>query len=406
MQSYTYHISFYMKIAIIVRKLNVKGGVQRHALYEARELQKMGHSVTLYAFIFSREDCFAELLDGLKVVALKSKLPVYSNYFSWKAAESELSKQLALMIDPMTDILNPHDHGCYKVSYYFKKLVKNITSVWTMHDMPTRAFSAKMAEEAEPNFKTPLLKKIANYLLDKYEIGKYIKKQDIIAVLNERDKKLAKKCFGADAEIVRNGVDILSFPFSERAFPKKQTVLFMNGIFFRHRRFEDGIKAAKLLLDSGRDIFLNIAGNYNSDKRYYEELTGLARELGLPGRVCFLGRVSEGRLRELYQTSDIFLFPNHMQSWGLAVFEAMASGMPVIVSKTAGASEVLTDGKNALIVSPHRPHEITDAVRRLLDNKELYFKISREGRLFVERNMSWRRLAISYLKLFEHARKK
>lgn len=394
-----------MRIAIILRKLNIKGGVQRHVLYEARELQKMGHSVTLYAFIFSREDCFAKLLDGLKVVALNSKLPAYSNYFSWKTAESAAAKRLAFMIDPMTDILNPHDHGCYKVSYYFKKLVKNIPSVWTMHDMPTRAFSAKMAEEMAPGLKTPLPKKIANYLLDKYEIEKYIKKQDIIAVLNGRDKELAKKYFGAGAEIVRNGVDVLSFPFLERAFPKKQTVLFMNGIFFRHRRFEDGIEAAKLLLDSGHDILLNIAGDYNSDKKYYEGLTMLAQKLGLEGRVRFLGRVSEERLFELYQTSDIFLFPNHMQSWGLAVFEAMSSGLPVIVSKSAGASEVLSDGKNALLVNPYSPQEIAGAIKRLLDNRELYSKISREGRAFVEGNISWQRLALNYLKIFEYAKR-
>src|SRR3989338_2447932 len=250
MQSYTYHISFYMKIAIIVRKLNVKGGVQRHALYEARELQKMGHSVTLYAFIFSREDCFAELLDGLKVVALKSKLPVYSNYFSWKAAESELSKQLALMIDPMTDILNPHDHGCYKVSYYFKKLVKNITSVWTMHDMPTRAHSAEMSAEMD-GIKSPLYKMAVNYFFDRYEIEKYIKKQDVVAVLDTRDKEFVKKYFGKDAEIVRNGVDVERFPFYGRTAPTKKIRLFMNGIFFRHRRFEDGILAGKLLADAG-----------------------------------------------------------------------------------------------------------------------------------------------------------
>lgn len=394
-----------MKIAIIIKKLNLKGGVQRHVLYEARELQSMGHNVTLYTFIFSKEECFPDLLAGVKVISLNTALPSYFNYFSWKIAESALAKRLALMIDPETEILNPHDHGCYKVSYYFKKYKKNLPSVWTMHDMPTRAYSAKMAEETRLGFQTPFFKKAANYLLDKYEIEKYIKKQDIVVVLNARDKELAKRSFGKEAEIIRNGVDILRFSFFERQAPKKEIKLFMNGIFFRHRRFEDGIRAVKLLSDSGRDIFLSIAGDYNSDKKYYEALFTLTQKLDLGKRVRFLGKVSEERLLELYKTSDIFLFPNHMQSWGLAVFEAMACGTPVIVSKSAGASEVLVNEENAMLVDPKSQESLAKAVKKLITRPDLYLKLSRKGREFVEENISWERLASDYSKLFKYAKK-
>lgn len=379
--------------------------MQRHVLYEARELQESGHDVTLYTFIFSKEECFSDLLGGLKVISLNTALPSYSNYFSWKTAESALAKRLALMIDPEMQILNPHDHGCYKVAYYFKKLVKNIPSVWTMHDMPTRAYSAKMAEETRLGFQTPFFKKIANYLLDRYEIEKYIKKQDIVVVLNARDKELAKIYFGKNAEIIRNGVDISRFPFFERAPPKDRVHIFMSGIFFRHRRFEDGICAVKLLSDSGYDIFLSIAGDYNSDKKYYEELSALIRKIGLKNKVRFLGKVSEERLLELYKTSDIFLFPNHMQSWGLAVFEAMACGTPVIVSKSAGASEVLVNEENAMLVDPKSPEGLAETVKKLITRPDLYLKLSRNGREFVEENISWERLASGYSRLFKYAKK-
>lgn len=394
-----------MKIAIIIKKLNLKGGVQRHVLYEARELQKSGHDVTLYTFVFSKEECFSDLFGDLKVISLNTALPSYSNYFSWKTAESALAKRLALMIDPEMEILNPHDHGCYKVSYYFKKLVKNIPSVWTMHDMPTRSYSAKMAEETNLGFKTPFFKKAANYLLDRYEIEKYIKKQNIVAVLNARDKELAKRYFGKNAEIIRNGVDVSRFPFFERQAPKKAIRLFMNGIFFRHRRFEDGIYAVKLLSDSGYDIFLSIAGDYNADKKYYDALTELTRELGLENKVRFLGKVSEGRLLELYKSSDIFLFPNHMQSWGLAVFEAMACGTPVIVSKSAGASEVLVNEESAMLVDPKSPESLAEAVKKMIASQDLYSKLSRNGRKLVEENISWERLAENYSKIFEYVKR-
>jgi len=85
----------------------------------------------------------------------------------------------------------------------------------------------------------------------------------------------------------------------------------------------------------------------------------------------------------------VFVFPNHLQSWGLAVFEAMASGLPVVVSKSAGASEVLTDGENALLVNPKNPGEIAKAIQSLIDNPDLYRTLSKNGRDFVEQNISW-----------------
>ena len=394
-----------MKIAIIVRKLNLKGGVQKHALYEARELKKLGHDVVLYTFLFSRNECYEDLLEGLKVVSLNMALPPYADYFSWKKTESEFAKKLALAIDTDTEILNPHDHGCYKVAYYYKKLVKNFPSVWPMLEMPTRAHYAERSAEMN-GAKLPFYKKAANYFLDRYEIEKYIKKQDAVAVLDARDKEFVKKYFGKDAEIVRNGVDTERFPFYGRTAPPQKIKLFMNGIFFRHRRFEDGILAGKLLADSGYGVAVFISGDYNSDKKYYAELTRLAAGLGQGVRVEFLGKVSETRLSELYKTSDIFLFPNHMQSWGLAVFEAMASGLPVVVSKSAGASEVLTDGENALLAEPKDPGDLAKQIKKLADSPGLYSKLSVEGRRFAAENISWGSLAKNYEKIFEHAKRK
>ncbi|MEK7541994.1 MAG: glycosyltransferase family 1 protein, partial [Patescibacteria group bacterium] len=61
-----------MKIAMIVRRLNVRGGTQRQALELARELQRRGHRIRIYTFVYSREDCFGDLLEGLAVLPLRA----------------------------------------------------------------------------------------------------------------------------------------------------------------------------------------------------------------------------------------------------------------------------------------------------------------------------------------------
>ena len=126
-----------------------------------------------------------------------------------------------------------------------------------------------------------------------------------------------------------------------------------------------------------------------------------AEELGLSHRVTFLGEVSEDDLRHAYHTHDIYVSPNHLQSWGLAVFEAMASGCPVIVSKTAGAAEILTNEENALLVDAKSPAQIAMAIKRLIDDRRFHARLSVSGRKFVEDNVTWEYSAKNAIKIFE-----
>ncbi len=397
-----------MKIGIIVRKLNVNGGVQRHVFYLARELKKLGHSIKLYTFIYDKEGCYPELLGDMEVVSFgylpqppHLKILGYFNYFIGLAREASASKKLAALIDRDTQILNPHDHVCYKVAYFFKRRVKNIPSVWMMHDLPTKTFSLIRGQAIGAASRISPIKRLFYRFVDSYEIGKYIKKQDAIAVLDGRDQQWAKEYFDTDAVIIRNGVDVEKFKFTARqALVAKQAQLLMNGIFMPHRRFEDGIEALKILIDRGYDARLEITGGAGENQGYYDKIQKLVSSLQLNDRVKFLGQVSEAELLESYRRNQIFLFPNHLQSWGLAVFEAMATGLPVIVSKSAGASEVLSHRENALLVQPKSPDELATAIAELIENPSLYGALSATGRLFVEKEISWLRTALMMQKIF------
>lgn len=397
-----------MKIGIIIRKLNIKGGVQRHVLGLAKELKKLGHGIKIYTFVYSKADCYPELLDGLEIISL-DYLPGpgrfgaigYLNYFIGLVREARASKALAALIDQDTKILNPHDHVSYKVAYFFKQKFKNIPSVWTIHDMPTKAFSFTRDRAVNPALRLSPLKKVFYWLVDKYDIGKYIKVQDAIAVLNKSDKEWARRYFGKDAVIIHNGIDLSHFPFSERKAPSSRTAkLLMSGIFMPHRRFEDGIRALKVLLEKNYVVSLRIAGDYNNGAAYFKEISRLVSDLGLEPYVNFLGRVSEDELLGIYRENDVFLFPNHMQSWGLSVFEAMATGLPVVVSKSTGASEVLTHREDAMLVAPKNPDELASAIAEIIKDPNLYATLSVTGRRFVEKEISWSRIAIAMQKVF------
>lgn len=390
-----------MKIAMIIRRLNVKGGAQRQALELARELQKRGHTITMYTFAYSPKDCFEDLLDGLKVVvwgAADRKGAFFRGSFF---EENRRAKELALHIDKDIDLLHPHDQVSYRVAAYYKKCVRNVPSVWMMNDMPTRRYAAWYGRRMDPHFRVPALKRIAHWLMDAYDIQTFIRVQDAIAVLDHFNREQVRRFLGRDAVVVRSGLDISAFQYIERTPPSRTDVqLLTTGIFMRHRRFEDAIEAVKILVDRGIGVSLTVIGDQDNDRKYYEEMKRLVEEKKLTPRVSFLGRVSEEELVRAYREHHVFVFANDPQTWGLAVFEAMACGTPVVVSRGAGAHEVLQDRENALLVRPREPREIADTVENLVGDPALYSILSRKGRVFVEQNLGWDKYADAMEALF------
>lgn len=353
----------------------------------------MGHGVALYTFFYDKEKCFSDLLDDMEVLANDAADP----------------KKLSKMIGLQTDILNPHDQEAYKVAYYFKKFVKNVPSVWMMNDVPSKNFGFWKESQFNPNLKRSFAKAVYHKFYDFLD-SRFIKAQDRVTVLDNWNKSLVKKHFGKDAIVARSGLDIEKFKFNERKFiDPKNIKLLTTGIFFPHRRFEDLITAVSLLQESIEvqpqyNFSLTIIGDTDNDKKYCEKLKNLIKSLGLENKVKFLDKVSDAELADAYKTHDIFVFPNHLQTWGLAVFEAMSAGIPVIVSRTAGAHEVLADRENAMLVNPKTPEDIKKAILELASNPAFYAKISANARKFVEQNISWQKYAKDMLEVFNSAK--
>ena len=165
----------------------------------------------------------------------------------------------------------------------------------------------------------------------------------------------------------------------------------MLSVLFPHRRVEDGVLALSHLNSLGHDVSIEHVGALDRDKRYTRKIKRLVKRLGLEDRVRFHGPVSHDRLLQFFQRLDIFLFPNNPQTWGLSVFEAMASGMPVVLTAGCGAAEILTDGENAVIVEPNSPQQIARAIARLISNQKFKDQLARNAYDFVSNNISWER---------------
>lgn len=394
-----------MKIALIIRQLNNRGGAQRQFLSLAVELQQLGHKVAAYVFKCRRESSFPDMIDKLRIIELPSEERRNADGPFGFLAEDRMARSLALLIDRDTDLLNPHDFPAHHVSYYFKKYVRQIPSVWQLNELPFMRWPPEWEMEIDPRFhdspprSSRHLKRFF-YLLKGWYDRSFVRAQDALTVFDSAHQASVKRYLKRESFIAHSGVDSHRFPFSARTPPGKDFSILSSGIFLPYRRFEDIIQALPILADWGYNPRLTIVGEYNTDKKYRRALEDLASELNVANRVAMVGRVSDEELERLLTAHHLFVFP-HLQSQAISVYEAMSTGLATIAARIPGAYETLTDGSEVILIPPKDPAAIARAIKNLIDDPELYQRIGAAGAKLVREHFSWRRYTEEMIKAFE-----
>jgi glycosyltransferase involved in cell wall biosynthesis len=107
-----------------------------------------------------------------------------------------------------------------------------------------------------------------------------------------------------------------------------------------------------------------------------EELMQRAKAISA-GTVCFPGFAQREDVAGLYALAELLVLPTHTEPWGLVVNEAMACGLPVIVTSVAGSShDLIEDGWNGYVVPPRDPEKLKFAIDSVLRQPELKRRMS------------------------------
>lgn len=140
---------------------------------------------------------------------------------------------------------------------------------------------------------------------------------------------------------------------------------------------EDAIRALATLPG---EVTLSIAGPLTVPG-YDERLRGIAAELGVAGRVEWLGELTRPDLLRTFAAHDVFVYPSRdPESFGLGILEAQAAGLVAVTSAPGGPREFLADGVNCLLHEPGDPSGLAAAVRRLRDEPALAERLRSGGR--------------------------
>ncbi len=134
------------------------------------------------------------------------------------------------------------------------------------------------------------------------------------------------------------------------------------------------------------------------------ELEKTSVALNLSDKVEFKGFLDKDKLIQHFKSLDIFVQSSiyHSESFGVAVLEASACGVPVVATDVGGVSEVCINGKTGFLVPANNPDKIADAVIQLLNNPLLMKEYGKNGREFVVNNYKWSDCVNKMIAIFEN----
>lgn len=187
---------------------------------------------------------------------------------------------------------------------------------------------------------------------------------------------------------ILNGIDVNEYKINVNRSKKLRDLglevdKMVVGTVSRLHEPKKGIKyllEASSLLQREIDFHLLIVGE-GKDEQHLKEM---AKEIGV--NVTFLGERHD--VPELLQVMDVFVLSSLYEGLPVSLLEAMASSLPVVVTRVGGMPEVVVDGKTGFIVEPGRTEELRMRIEQLLLNKDIRTKLGKNGFLRVKKEFS------------------
>jgi glycosyltransferase involved in cell wall biosynthesis len=192
-----------------------------------------------------------------------------------------------------------------------------------------------------------------------------------------------------------NGIDPVSytslpprggFRVKHGISPEEPLILFLSRLIPR--------KGADILIEAFAracpDFGQLVIAGPEGEPGYRSHLERLAEEFGIGARVLFTGPVYDREKRTILADSDLFVLPSRYENFANAPAEAIACGVPVIITVACGIRS-LVEGKAGLVIVPE-VEPLVEALRKLVHDKALYSRM-KEGCHRVADQLSWDRLA-------------
>ncbi|HUT03494.1 MAG TPA: glycosyltransferase family 4 protein [bacterium] len=210
----------------------------------------------------------------------------------------------------------------------------------------------------------------------------------IIAVSDAVKRVLLQHRFVDPGKVraILNGIDADKFaPRGSRSLRsslnvgKDERLVGILGEVSPHKGQELFVKAALLLLKQGYEATFVVAGpTKHKNVPYRGHLRSMVESSGYSGQISLVDRVLD--MPDAMRSLDVMVLASEAEPFGLVTVEAMACGCAVVATGSGASCEIVTDGRDGLLVEPGSPEGIADAVRALLDDDEMRTRLARGAR--------------------------
>lgn len=194
---------------------------------------------------------------------------------------------------------------------------------------------------------------------------------------------------------IHSSIDVKKFNdnFSGEAIRKEfsiasdTVVLGMIGRLREHKDYPNMFEALKIIIKRVRNIKLLIVG----DGILESELKSMVQKMELSNYVIFAGKRED--IPRILSEIDIFVLSSSVEGSPAVIKEALIMEKPVVSTNVGGIPEIIQDGVTGILVPPHNPEALANAILDVINNRHKFLEMARKGKQVIINEFSETRLA-------------
>jgi len=324
---------------------------------------------------------------------------VYRTRIFPSSAYMILDRLSGLLLDTKFDIIHIHGYGEYAadLACVLKRLGKLRTPILLTthgvaglrHALGALNFSLKFGGAER-------LRRALHLFYDESMGRLEMKTFDKVVVLSNEEKTYLGKIGLRDSRTVSIPIAVNDIFHKATTLARQEHLLYV-GRIDRHKGLSTLVHAIKELKDTGHSMKCVVIGE---DFGYKTELEHLVETLDLGELIELRGPVSQEELIPLYSSALATILLSSAEGMPTSLIESVAMGIPFISTPVGGISELASNSKAGILVSPDAPQEVARAVTRINNDKSLWHSMSLSGKEYAS-GFAWTKVANQYLNLYE-----
>lgn len=356
-----------MKILHIIPSLR-KGGAERLAVDICNELNSK-ENFEAKILLLHEENDYATALRNTEVVHSKSFL----HYHISGKSESDFEDYKKFVTAFSPSIIHSH---LFEAEFFSREILFPGVSYFShLHD--------NMIQFEGLSFDTLFKKeKLTNYLEKHHLIKKYRACNNHFIANSKHTESFFRKNLPSDLcrslIYIPNAIDLKQFPFTQRSFPENELRLITTGSLVKKKNHSLLLQVIKSLSEQGMKAHLTILG----DGPLMFSLQKESLKLDIKAQVSFAGNVND--VAAHLNHSHVYVHSATYEPYGLAIVEAMATGLPVVGIDGGGNRELIVDGINGFLLTKQDAQAFSGKIREVVKDNQTYQQFGEQARKSAE----------------------